>query len=488
LWEHIIASQIEHGLPYIAYKDHVNKKSNQKNLGTIKSLNLCIEIAQYSDENETACCNLSSICLPSIIEYFPSQEWQNCLSAYDLKIYEIISTGELYLYSNEDCDYCKLLKKILEPFSDRIKCIGKDEAEEIRLQTKSLPFETVPQLFSKIDGQYHHIGGYNNTWAILKPRINYSKLSSLAYDLTKNLNKVIDKNYYPTEKARKSNMKHRPIGIGVQGLADLFMILKLEFTSVESQAINKLIFETMYWGAMSASLDLVVKDGQLPYSSFGGSPLSQGLFQFNLWNVDDHQLSGRYDWSEMREKVTTHGVRNSLLIALMPTASTASIFGNTESFESITSNLYTRNVLSGVFTMINKFLIRDMITLGIWNQENKDRLIFDKGSVQNIRSLPKFLKDIYKTSYEIDQKMMIKMSADRGIFVCQSQSLNLFFDKPSFKTLTSSHFYAWKLGLKTGMYYLRTRAGISSQNFGLDIKVEKKMKEEDEEGCLNCSA
>jgi ribonucleoside-diphosphate reductase alpha subunit len=493
LWEHIISSQIEHGLPYMAYKDNVNKKSNQKNLGTIKSLNLCIEIAQYSDENETACCNLASVSLPSIIEYYPSKDWYEILSEKEKNDYNtLFLDSELYLYSTEDCDYCKLLKKLLEPFGEKIHYISKEEAEVLRLEANvEKPFETVPQLFVKktTDGSMKYIGGYDAVWEILKPRLNYNKLKELVYDLTKNLNQVIDKNYYPTEKAQKSNFKHRPIGIGVQGLADLFMILKLEFTSHESREINKLIFETMYWGAMSASLDLVVTDGFLPYSTFGGSPLSQGLFQFNLWGAEDKDLSGRYDWNDMREQVTTHGVRNSLLIALMPTASTASIFGNTESFECITSNLYTRNVLSGVFTIINKFLIKDLVTLGLWTKETKDRLIFDKGSVQNIKGLPKFLKDIYKTSYEIDQKLLIKMSAERALFVCQSQSLNLFFDKPSFKTLTSTHFYAWKLGLKTGMYYLRTRAGISGQNFALDSSTEKKFKaEEEDEGCLNCSA
>ena len=488
LWEHIIGSQIEHGLPYMAYKDSVNRKSNQKNLGTIKSLNLCIEIAQYSDENETACCNLSSVSLPSIVEYFPSTEWYELLQEKHKKLFDLFSSGDILIYSSPSCDYCNLLKKLLEPFQDRIVNITKNEAEILRLECEADEFVTIPQVFVKTNDNLKHIGGYEATWEILKPRLNYKKLESYAYDLTFNLNKVIDKNYYPTEKAKYSNFKHRPIGIGVQGLADVFMILKLSFTSDESQEINKLIFETLYWGAMNATHDLVVKHNELPYSTFGGSPLSQGLFQFDLWGVKASQLSGRYDWEKLREDVKSFGVRNSLLIALMPTASTASIFGNTESFEPITSNLYTRNVLSGVFTIVNKYLIKDLVALNLWTKDTKDRLIFDKGSVQNLKGLPKFLKDIYKTSYEIDQKMLIKMSADRGIFVCQSQSLNLFFDKPSFKTLTSTHFSAWKAGLKTGMYYLRTRAGTSGQNFSLDTKIEKKFKEEEEEGCLACSA
>jgi len=492
LWEHIIASQIEHGLPYMAYKDSVNRKSNQKNLGTIKSLNLCIEIAQYSDDNETACCNLSSVSLPHLLESFPTNEWYALLSSSDQEKFDLLlSSPDILIYSSETCEYCKLLKHLLAPLKSKIRSINKYEAEILRQHCGANDFVTIPQVFVKnTDGQTIHLGGYDDLWAILKPRINYKKLEIAAYDLTVNLNKVIDKNYYPTEKAKYSNFKHRPIGIGVQGLADVFMMLKLEFTSDESQEINKLIFETLYWGAMNASYDLVAVHKEMPYSTFGGSPLSQGLFQFDLWNVKASDLSGRYDWESMREKVVATGVRNSLLIALMPTASTASIFGNTESFEPITSNLYTRNVLSGVFTIVNKYLIKDLVALDLWTKETKDRLVFDKGSVQNIKGLPRFLKNVYKTSYEIDQKQLIKMSADRGVFVCQSQSLNLFFDKPSFKTLTSTHFSAWKAGLKTGMYYLRTRAGTSGQNFSLDTQVEKKFRQEDEEeeGCLNCSA
>jgi ribonucleoside-diphosphate reductase alpha subunit len=491
LWEHIIASQIEHGLPYMAYKDSVNRKSNQKNLGTIKSLNLCIEIAQYSDDNETACCNLSSVSLPHLLESFPTNEWYALLSSSDQEKFDLLlSSPNILIYSSETCEYCKLLKHLLAPFKSKIVSINKYEAEILRQDCSANDFVTIPQVFVKNnDGRTIHLGGYDDLWAILKPRINYKKLEIAAYDLTVNLNKVIDKNYYPTEKAKYSNFKHRPIGIGVQGLADVFMMLKLEFTSDESQEINKLIFETLYWGAMNASYDLVAIHKEMPYSTFGGSPLSQGLFQFDLWNVKVSDLSGRYDWESMREKVVATGVRNSLLIALMPTASTASIFGNTESFEPITSNLYTRNVLSGVFTIVNKYLIKDLVALDLWTKETKDRLVFDKGSVQNIKGLPRFLKNVYKTSYEIDQKQLIKMSADRGVFVCQSQSLNLFFDKPSFKTLTSTHFSAWKAGLKTGMYYLRTRAGTSGQNFSLDTQVEKKFRQEDEEeGCLNCSA
>ena len=281
-------------------------------------------------------------------------------------------------------------------------------------------------------------------------------------------------------------MNHRPIGIGVQGLANVFMQMRLPFTSEQAREVNKLIFETMYYGAMRASVDLAKIDGS--YSTFKGSPLSKGIFQFNLWGVKDEETSGKWDWGAMREQVMTYGVRNSLLIALMPTASTASIFGNTESFEVITSNLYTRNVLSGVFTILNKYLVKDLMTLDLWNQETKDRLLFDKGSVQNLKNFPSFLKDVYKTAFEVDQKLIVKMSAERGIYVCQSQSLNLYFDKPTFKELTSTHFFGWKNGLKTGMYYLRTKPAITGQNFGLDSKTEKTMKKQEEEECLSCGA
>ena len=492
LWEHIIASQIEHGMPYISYKDHVNRKNNQKHYGTIKSSNLCIEVMQYSDKDETAVCNLGSICLPKILEYPFNDEWRNLSESKLVSVYED-SSRILKLYSTSDCDYCKLLKALLKSCGLSYIEIDEFEAETLRLKhnPESKPFETVPQLFSVNDEDIVYLGGYADNWKILSPRINYNKLYELAYELTVNLNKVIDINFYPTEKTRISNMKHRPIGLGVQGLADVFMTLKLPFTSDEAREINKEIFETIYFGSMSASIDLAKRDGRYP--TYEGSPLSEGKFQYNLWGVKDVDLSGRWKWGELRNDLLKYGSRNSLNIALMPTASTASIFGNVESFEAITSNLYTRNVLSGVFTMINKYLIKDLMDLEIWNQDTKDRLIYNKGSVQNLKALPKFLREIYKTSFEIDQKLIIKMSAERGVFVCQSQSLNLFFDKPTFKELTASHFYGWKNGLKTGSYYIRTRSALSGQNFGLDPRKEKQLREEkindvEDEGCLSCGA
>ena len=451
----------------------------------------CNEINEYSDKDETAVCNLGSICLPKILEYPFSDAWRE-LSQSQSKLISIYEDRDrvLKLYSKSDCDYCKLLKALLKSCGLSYIEIDEEEAESLR-NPDSKPFETVPQLFSVKDEDIVYLGGYNDNWEILSPRINYKKLYELAYEITVNLNKVIDINYYPTEKTRISNMKHRPIGLGVQGLADVFMTLKIPFTSDEAREINKEIFETIYFGSMSASVDLAKRDGYYP--TYIGSPLSEGKFQYNLWGLKDVDLSGRWKWGELRNNLLKYGSRNSLNIALMPTASTASIFGNVESFEAITSNLYTRNVLSGVFTMINKYLIQDLIDLEIWNQDTKDRLIYNKGSVQNLKALPNFLREIYKTSFEIEQKLIIKMSAERGVFVCQSQSLNLFFDKPTFKDLTACHFYGWKNGLKTGSYYIRTRSALSGQNFGLDPKKEKQLREEkiddiEDEGCLSCGA
>ena len=456
----------------------------------------CIEINEVSNKEETAVCNLASICLPSILEnpviesFIPNVRWIKLLNKEEKILYNYFYDGKLKIYSKEDCDYCKLLKSLLDKSGLYYDEINGEEAEKYRIMSEPnmlnmKPFETVPQLFSFYKEEIHHLGGYDNCWNILKPRINYNKLNNMAYELTINLNKIIDKNFYPIEKTHKSNMRHRPIGIGVQGLADLFIKLKLPFDSPEAIKINKEIFETIYYGAMTSSIDISEKQGS--YSSFEGSPLSKGEFQFNLWGLNDEDLSGRYDWNSLREKVIKNGARNSLLIALMPTASTSQILGSNECFEPITSNIYNRRTLAGEFTVINKYLVEDLISLDLWNQDTKDRLIYDKGSVKNIKGLPTFIKNIYKTVWEISQKNIIQMSADRGPFVCQSQSLNLFFEKPTFKTLHSAHFTGWKLGLKTGSYYIRSKPATGSQRFGFDPIKEKELKKEDEE-CLNCSA
>ena len=367
LWTAILEAQIETGTPYMCYKDAVNEKSNQKNIGTIRSSNLCTEIMEYTNADEVAVCNLASLALPRYV-------------------------------SSEGFDFQKLYE------------------------------------VTKI--------------------------------VTRNLNKIIDGNYYPIPETKTSNDRHRPIGLGVQGLADVFLLLRLPFESPEARRLNKDIFETIYFASMEASMDLAKEQGA--YSSFAGSPLSEGKFQFDLWQVVP---SDRWDWEKLRQEVMTHGVRNSLLLAPMPTASTSQILGNNECFEPYTSNIYNRRVLSGEFVVVNKFLLKDLIELGLWNPTMKNKLIAENGSVQNIPEIPTELKELYKTVWEIKQKTIIDMAAERGAFICQSQSLNLFMAEPNLAKLTSMHFHAWKSGLKTGMYYLRTKAAVDAIKFTVDTQL-----------------
>ena len=499
LWDAIISSQMETGVPYMSYKDHVNRKSNQKNIDIIRSSNLCNEINEVSNQGETAVCNLASICLPSILEY-PNKsyhDWYDLLTHEEKQLSEYYFRGRLKLLSEPDCVYCKLLKALLKEVGLEYEEISSENAEELRqFCARPIPdkFTTIPQLFSIIeDGEVDevkYLGGYTKTWSLLSPKINHNRLRDLSYDLTKNLNKIIDINYYPTEKTKVSNMRHRPIGIGVQGLADLFLALKLPFDSVEARKINKEIFETIYFGALDSSHTLAFKEG--PYSTFGGSPLSEGILQFNMWGLKDEDLSGRWKWNSLRKNIMRDGVRNSLLVALMPTASTSQIMGSVvECFEPLTSNLYTRRTLAGEFVIINPYLVKDLINLDMWNDDMKNRLQYDKGSVKNIKNFP--FKDIYRTVWEIPQKSLIEMSADRGVFVCQSQSLNLFFEKPEYKKLSMAHLLGWKLGLKTGSYYIRSKPATSAQRFAMDPDVEKRLKEEDlqnkeDNECLSCGA
>ena len=377
LWFEILESQIETGTPYMLYKDAANRKSNQKNLGTIKSSNLCTEIIEYTSKDEVAVCNLASIALP----------------------------------------------KFVTP-----------------------------------EGTFDH-----------------QKLYEITKVVTRNLNKVIDINYYPVEEARRSNMRHRPIGIGVQGLADTFIMLRMPFDSPEARRLNEDIFETIYYGAMEASMELAKKDG--PYETFKGSPVSKGIFQFDMWGVTPK--SGRWNWEQLKQEVKKHGVRNSLLVAPMPTASTSQILGNNECFEPYTSNIYTRRTLSGEFIVVNKHLMKDLIELGLWNETMRQKLIATNGSVQPIPEIPQHIKDIYRTVWEIPQRAIIDMAADRGAYICQSQSLNIHLKDPNFGKLTSMHFYAWKKGLKTGMYYLRSTAAADAIKFTLDKSaLQKPVKEE----------
>jgi ribonucleoside-diphosphate reductase alpha chain len=405
LWFAVLDSQVETGTPYLLYKDAANAKSNQQNLGTIKSSNLCTEIIEYTSDKEVAVCNLASLALPRYV----------------------------------------------------------------------------------INGEFDH-----------------NKLYEVTYQATLNLNKIIDNNYYPVEEARYSNLRHRPIGLGVQGLADAFILLRLPFESEEAKQLNKEIFETIYFAAMTASKDLAIQDGA--YETFKGSPLSQGKFQFDLWN--EKPASTRWDWDNLRLDVMNHGVRNSLLVAPMPTASTSQILGNNECFEPYTSNIYTRRVLSGEFVIVNKHLLRDLVNLGLWNNSIKDKIITANGSIQNIAEIPADIKELYKTVWEIKMRNIIDMAADRGAYICQSQSLNLFINSPNASKLTSMHFYAWKKGLKTGMYYLRTQAASQAVKFTVENQGGKNMDAvipevvadsvaEDvpagpscsmEEGCVTCSA
>ena len=367
LWEKILESQIETGTPYMLYKDAANRKSNQKNLGTIRSSNLCTEIIEYTAPDEVAVCNLASIALPMFVK-------------------------------NETFDHKELFK--------------------------------------------------------------------VTKHATKNLNKVIDRNYYPVAEAKNSNMRHRPIGLGVQGLADTFIKLRLPFTSDDAKKLNQEIFETIYFAAVTASIELAKADE--PYKTYKNSPISKGEFQYNLWGIKDEELSGRWNWKKLRKDITKHGVRNSLLVAPMPTASTSQILGNNECFEPYTSNIYTRRVLSGEFIVVNKHLLEDLVNLGLWNEDVKQELMRHNGSIQNIDAIPHDIKELYKTVWEMSMKDIIDMSRQRGYFIDQSQSLNLFMENATYAKLTSMHFYAWKSGLKTGMYYLRTKAAVDAIKFTLD--------------------
>ena len=390
LWGHILKSQIETGTPYILYKDACNSKSNQKNIGTIKSSNLCTEIIEYSDDKEQAVCNLASIAVNKFVE---------------------IPTGPL-----------------------------RSKDKEIRAYD--------------LDG-----------------------LEACAYQVGLNLNKVIDVNFYPTKETKKSNMRHRPIGIGVQGLADTFAMLGFAFDSEESEDLNKEIFAAIYHGAMRASIDAAKKDG--PYETFKGSPLSEGLFQFDMWGVEPSEV---WDWEELRKLVKKHGARNSLLLAPMPTASTAQILGNNECFEPFTTNLYKRNTLGGEFVVINKHLIQDLINLNLWDEDMKLKLYEGNGSVQHIERIPEQIRELYKTVWELSQKTIIDLAADRGAYICQSQSMNLFIPDVNLGKLNSAHFYGWKKGLKTGMYYLRTQSKATALK-GLGVDLSQKDKTDEQIAC-----
>ena len=454
LWKHIIESQIETGTPYMLYKDACNQKSNQKNLGTIKSSNLCAEIIEYSNNKETAVCNLASIALPKFLKY------DNTLDNTDI-----------IMYTKSNCNFCKYAKNLLL-FKYNIKNYKEiilDNETERKKFYKDLgkDYDTYINTMPQIIKNGVLLGGFKELIEFIRPSIDFEKLRLIAKILTVNLNNIIDRNFYPTPESKLSNLKNRPIGIGVQGFADLIQKMYLSFQDKKVKKLNRIIFETIYFGALEASLELAKKYG--PYDTFKGSPLSQGKFQFDLWKEN---ILLTCDWENLRKEIMHYGVRNSLLIALMPTASTAQILGNNESFEPYTSNLYTRRTLAGEFTIINKHLLDDLIMFDLWNNDMKEKIMIQRGSIQNISEIPKFLKNIYKTSWELSQKLMIELSADRGQFIDQSQSFNVFVNNIDYTLLSKIHFYGWKKGLKTGTYYIRSKAAINSQRFTIDPKKE----------------
>jgi len=460
VWFRILDSQMETGTPYMLYKDACNSKSNQKNLGTIKSSNLCTEIVEYSNDEETAVCNLASIALSKFIK-------------------ETVSpfTKPITVYTKNDCKWCDLLKYLLNRKNIEYNQVIIDPSmfEDYK---KQFNVETLPLL---LHGE-EKIGGYDNTLNLLRNQFDYELLHKVTKIVTRNLNNVIDINFYPTDKTKNSNMKHRPIGIGIQGLADAFAKMDIPFHSDLAKQINKNVFETMYHAALEASMEAAQKEG--PYSSFKGSPASQGILQFDMWNVTP---SNRYDWDSLKLNISEHGLRNSLLLAPMPTASTSQILGNNECFEPFTSNIYVRRTIAGEFVCINKFLLKELIDLGLWTDEIKNSIIRQNGSVQNVKGIPKGLQEKYKIVWEIPMKHILEMSADRGAFICQSQSTNLWMKEPSYKKLTAMHMFAWKKGLKTGIYYLRTKAKAAPQQF--TIEPDKKTSNvEEEEDCLMCGS
>jgi ribonucleoside-diphosphate reductase alpha chain len=378
LWEKILESQIETGNPYMLYKDAANRKSNQKNLGTIRSSNLCTEIMEYTAKDEVAVCNLASISIPMFVSE------------------------------------------------------GKDG----------------------------------------KKFFDHKRLFTVTKKVIRNLDTVIDRNYYPVKEAENSNLRHRPVGLGIQGLADAFILLRMPFTSDEAKKLNQDIFETLYFAAVTSSMEIA--KAKEPYSTYKGSPISQGEFQFNMWGVKEEDLSGNWNWSKLRKDIKKHGVRNSLLLAPMPTASTSQILGNNEAFEPYTSNIYTRRVLSGEFIVVNKHLLEDLVALNLWDNSMKEDIMRANGSIQHIEAIPQELKELYKTVWELSMKDIIDMSRQRGYFIDQSQSLNLFMNDPDYSKLTSMHFYAWKSGLKTGMYYLRTKSAVNAIQFSLSNDKQEK--------------
>ena len=465
LWFAVLDSQMETGTPYLLYKDACNEKSNQKNLGTIKSSNLCTEIVEYSDSNETAVCNLASIALSNFVWYPPCD-------------FEETPT----LYSTENCKWCDEMKKLLKTYNIEYNEV-KVSKEDFGNFKKKFNVQSVPQLIVEEEFGNDIIGGYDAVKKIVSPRFNFHKLAEVTQVITENLNDIIDVNYYPTKETEVSNKRHRPIGIGVQGLADVFIKMNIAYSSEEAASLNRDIFETIYYAAVDASCKLAVKDGA--YSTFEGSPASEGILQFDMWGVTP---SSRYNWDELKQRVIKNGLRNSLLVAPMPTASTSQILGNNECFEPFTSNIYSRRTNAGEFILVNKYLMKELQDQGHWSEEIKNNIIANKGSIQHLDFLSEEMREKYKIVWEIPMKHMINMSRDRGAFICQSQSLNLWLENPDYKKLTAMHMWSWKQGLKTGIYYLRRKAKHQAQQFTVEPEKDKKVTEEEDSICEMCSS
>lgn len=523
LWEAIMTAQFETGSPYMLYKDNINKKSNQKNIGIIRSSNLCAEIVEYSDSTETAACNLASLSLPNFIKSksIPENNW--------------------IVYSKPDCPYCKWVKNMFNEnkikYEEKLIMPDSKELQELKDKIGKNTI-TFPQVY--LDNKL--IGGMEETWIYFGKDFNFHKLWEVAYHVTQNLDKVIDRNYYPTVEARRSNMKHRPIGLGIQGLADTLALLRVPYASDKAIEINKQIFGTIYHASLSASVD-IAKEREIlmqqlfkyfeehpkkkptgefydnkfecypkkiekiyhklrphstelertkfigAYSTFEGSPFSEGKLQYHLWNqepININELIEGYTWESLIENIKTYGVRNSLLTALMPTASTSQLLGNYESFEAFTSNLYTRRTLAGEFIVVNKHLINDLNEIGEWSEITKQQIIEDNGSITNL-PIPNIIKKIYLTSYEMKQKYILDGCIARGAYIDQTQSMNLYFAQPDSRKLTSAQFYAWENGLKTGLYYLRSKPSANATKITVTKQNTITNNKEEDEGCLMCS-
>ena len=508
LWISIIESQIETGMPYILYKDTINKNNNQKNLGTIKSSNLCAEIVQYSDHNEIAVCNLASIAINKFIIKF-----------------DHLTLNNLVIFTKPNCKYCTYTKNYLNNFNVLFE--EKEYNEENCLSLKNILIDriiTYPMIFNN----NKLIGGWEDLFNLTKCTYDYEELYKTAYLATINLNNVIDINYYPVEKAKITNMKHRPIGLGIQGLADALVLLKIQYDSNDAVEFNKKLMETIYLASMTASNDIakdryykilefinnnneipnyydktfIINDGKLnnlyhelklhnfelktkylgAYSTFEGSLFSEGKFQFDMYFNNENNLNYPNEWNKLRNQIIKFGTRNSLLTSLMPTASTSQLLGNNECFEFFTNNIYTRKTQAGDFMLVNKYLINDLINIGLWTQELKNKIIAYNGSVQSINEIPEKIKKLYKTIWEIPQIWTLKNAIARSHFIDQSQSMNIFMDIPDYQRLTSCHFYSWKNKLKTGMYYLRSKPSSEAIKFTIDPNLINS-----ENICTSCS-